>query len=117
MHFNINNTNVQLHRRNFSSIRTNILLVTPIWSVSKVRFNFQKQPPRGALRKRFSENMQQIYRRTPMPKCNFSNFIEIALRHECSAMNLLHIFRTPFLGTPLVGCFSNLEVNANCFLK
>ena len=26
-----------------------------------------------------------------------SNFIEIALRHGCSAVNLLHFFRTPFL--------------------
>ena len=25
-----------------------------------------------------------------------SNFIEIALRHGCSPLNLLHIFRTPF---------------------
>ena len=25
-----------------------------------------------------------------------SNFIEIALRHECSPVNFLHIFRTPF---------------------
>ena len=25
------------------------------------------------------------------------NFIEIALRHECSPVNLLYIFRTPFL--------------------
>ena len=24
------------------------------------------------------------------------NFIEIALRHECSPVNLTHIFRTPF---------------------
>ena len=24
------------------------------------------------------------------------NFIEIALRHECSPVNLLHIFGTPF---------------------
>ena len=35
-----------------------------------------------------------------MPKCNFnkvhSNFIETALRHRCSPVNLLHIFRTPF---------------------
>ena len=32
-----------------------------------------------------------------MPKCNFnSNFIEIALRHGCSPVNLLHIFRTLF---------------------
>ena len=27
---------------------------------------------RGVLRKRCSENMQQIYRRTPMPKCDFN---------------------------------------------
>ena len=32
----------------------------------------QKQPPRGIPRKRCSENMQQIYRRTPMPQCNFN---------------------------------------------
>ena len=30
-----------------------------------------KQPPRGVPRKSCSENMQQIYRRTPMPKCDF----------------------------------------------
>ena len=34
--------------------------------------NFQKQPPRGVPRKRRSENMQQIYRRTSMPKCEFN---------------------------------------------
>ena len=32
----------------------------------------QKQPPRGVLRKRCFENIQQIYRRTPMPKCDFN---------------------------------------------
>ena len=30
----------------------------------------QKQPSKGALRKRCSENMQQIYRRTLMPECD-----------------------------------------------
>ena len=38
------------------------------------RFNevnkYQKQPSRGALRKRCSKKLQQIYRRTPMPKCD-----------------------------------------------
>ena len=50
------------------------------------------------LRKRCSENMQQIYRRIPMPKCDFEqrNFIEITLRHRCSPVNLLYIYRTPF---------------------
>ena len=36
-----------------------------------------------------------------MPKCDFNkvafNFVEITLRHGCSPVNLLHIFRTPFL--------------------
>ena len=34
-----------------------------------------------------------------MPKCHFNNvanFIEMTLRHGCSPVNLLHIFRTPF---------------------
>ena len=56
--------------------------------------NLHKQPFRGVLWKTCSENMQQIYRRAPMQK---SNFTEIALRHGCSPVNLLYIFRTPFL--------------------
>ena len=32
----------------------------------------KKQPSRGVLIKTCSENMQQIYRRTPMPKCDFN---------------------------------------------
>ena len=34
----------------------------------------QKQPPRFVPRKRCFENMQQIYRRTPMPKLDFNTF-------------------------------------------
>ena len=61
-------------------------------------YRIQKQPPRGIPRKRCSENMQQVYRRTPIPKCDFnSNCIEITLRYGCSPVNLLRIFRTPFL--------------------
>ena len=37
---------------------------------------FQKQPSRGVLKVRCPENMQQIYRRTPIPKRDF-NSIEI----------------------------------------
>ena len=47
-----------------------------------------------------------------MPKCDFNKvallcyFIEIALRHGCSPVNLLRIFKTPFLkntsGRPLL---------------
>ena len=56
-----------------------------------------------ASKKRCFENMQQIYRRTPMSKCDFNkvallcNFVKIALRHVYFPVNLLHIFRTPFL--------------------
>ena len=32
----------------------------------------KKQPSRGVLRKRCCENMLLIYRRTPMPKCDFN---------------------------------------------
>ena len=68
--------------------------------MKKCYFSKQKQPFRSVLRKRRSENMQQIFRRTPMPKCDFikllCDFIEITLLHGCSPVNLLHIFRAPF---------------------
>ena len=35
----------------------------------------QKQPSRVVLKRRYSENMQQIYRRTPMPKCDFNKVV------------------------------------------
>ena len=54
----------------------------------------QKQPSRGILRKRCSENIQQIYRRTLLPKCDFT--LEITLRHECSPVKFVEIFRTYF---------------------
>ena len=36
------------------------------------------------------------------------NIIEIALRHGCSPVNLLHIFRNLFLELPLGGCFCTI---------
>ena len=39
---------------------------------SLYRENLQKQSARAVLKKRCSENMQQIYRRAPMLKCDFS---------------------------------------------
>ena len=50
---------------------------------------YQKQPSRGILRKRCSENMQKIYRRTPMPKCNFN---KVALQLYCFAALLKSYF-------------------------
>ena len=55
-----------------------------------------KQPPKGVSRKRCSENMQQIYRRIPMPKCDFN---EVAKQICCIFSEHL------FLGTSLGGCF------------
>ena len=49
--------------------------------------NCEKQQSRGVLRKKCSKNMQHIHK---------SNFIEIALRHGYSPVNLLYIFRTTF---------------------
>ena len=56
----------------------------------EIQLNYKASPSKGALRKKCSKNMQQIYRRTPMLKCDF------ALRHGYSPVNLLHIFRTSF---------------------
>ena len=50
----------------------------------------QKQPSRGVLMKGSSENMQQIYMRTPMPKCDFNKVAWVY------PINLLHIFKTSF---------------------
>ena len=53
---------------------------------------------RGFPRKRCSENRQQIYRRTLMPKCDF-NKVALQLYWNCTSAwmfswNLLHIFGT-----------------------
>ena len=44
----------------------------PIFKNGKKVDHIQRQPPRGVRNKRCSENTQQIYRRTPMPKCDFN---------------------------------------------
>ena len=44
-----------------------------------------------------------------------SNIIEIALRHGCCPVNLLHNFRTSFLGTPLGG-FWKYNIEASPYL-
>ena len=78
----------------FSSTVSNLNLKQNLISNSKKLSDIQMQPSRGALRKRCSQNIQKIYKRTPISKLLF-NFIEITLRHGCSPLNLLYIFRTP----------------------
>ena len=51
----------------------------------------QKLPSRGVLKKRCSENMQQIYGRTPMPECDFNRSCLVN-----SLVLLLNVFRTVF---------------------
>ena len=46
-----------------------------------------------------------------------SSFIEIALQHAWSPVNLLHIFRTPFLKKPLDECFCTLTISHKSNLK
>ena len=78
--------------------------------------NLQKQPSRGVLRKRCSENMQQITGEHPcwsVISINLQrNFIEITLRHHgCSPVNLLHVFRTPFHKNTSGWLLLNLSIN------
>ena len=65
----------------------------------------QKQPSRGVLRKRCSENMQQIYRRTPMSKREFNKLhfgMGVLLYIKLAACIFSeHIF----VRTHLYGCF------------
>ena len=48
---------------------------------------FQKQPFAGVLSKQCSENMRQIYRRKPMPKCYFN---KVAKQHGLVSVLLFH---------------------------
>ena len=62
----------------------------------------QKHPSRGFLRKNCSENMQQIYRRTSMLKCDFNK----VAKHICICCIFSeHIFS----GTLLTRCFYILK--------
>ena len=60
----------------------------------------QKQPSRGVLRKKCFENLQQIYRGTPMTRCEFnkvsSSFTEITLWHVCSHVAFAAYFQKTF---------------------
>ena len=81
---------------NIHDEKTAFLLLTDQFLLF-VSLIIQKQPSRGVPRKGCSENMQQIYRRTTMPKYDFNmQLIEITLLRGYSPENLLHIFRTNF---------------------
>ena len=62
------------HVIEFSRLKLSFMIShkTNIFSVKTPNINFRKQPSGSVLKKRCSENKQQIYRRTPMPKCDFN---------------------------------------------
>ena len=68
--------NKQIYENNTSKFLiqdfSNIRITRTLFSINCNICKYQKQPPRGVPRKSCSEIMQQIYRRTPMPKCNFN---------------------------------------------
>ena len=68
-------------KKQVSTAQKNVSCPKKLLSSSGTARYTQKQPPRCVLKKKCYENMQQIYRRTPMPKCVFNQ------------------------GTPLCGCF------------
>ena len=78
---------------------TDIFIADKLFDLSAFHYIFRDSRP-AVLKKRCSENMQQIYRRMPLPKCDLkkllSNFIEIELWYGCSPIHSLHIFRTFF---------------------
>ena len=63
----------------------------------------------------FGGGRQEVFLNSPKLFCNF---IEIALRHGCSPVNLLHIFRTLFPIKAMDGCFSIFSLYENfCILS
>ena len=62
-------------------------------------FFVQKQPSMGVLRNRCSENMLQIYRRTPLPICDFNKFAFQLYWNRTSAGVFSCIFSAYFQNT------------------
>ena len=77
--------------------------VSGVFSPWENTFNIQKQPSRGVLKKRCSENMLSIFRRTSKPKCDFN---KVAL-HRYWNHTSAWVFSCIYLFTrlPLMGCF------------
>ena len=63
---------------------------------AKTRSYLQKRPCRNNALKIYSEFMGEHQCQSLISKNLQSNFIEITLRHRCSPVNLLYIFRTLF---------------------
>ena len=78
---------------------------------------FQKQPSRGIFKNRCSENMHQIYRITPMRKCDFN---KVALQCTIWAACFVCQKLKQFYGRnrlKLLLNFFTFSVSLNCHLK
>ena len=76
----------------------------------------QKQLLRGVLRKRCSENIQPIYRRIPMPKCDFNKVdLQLYWNHTlvwvfpCEFCSIF--LENLFIRTSMEGCFCRLYMS------
>ena len=69
----------------------------------------QKQPFRGVLRKQFSENMQQIYRRTSMPKYDFNKVATLLKSHFGMGVLCCIFSKHFFLRAHLESCFCKCQ--------
>ena len=74
-------------------------------------------------KKMCSTNMQEIYRKTSMQKCDFSklqtSFIEILLTRGCYCVNLFHIY-LPYFSTQIrvkFGLLSNVLLTSSMFFS
>ena len=94
-----------------------------LFSVDKVSFKLQRQPLRVFLRKSvlkiYSKFTGEHPCRSAISRKLLCNFIEIALRHGCSPVNLLHIFRTAFPKNTSKGLLLKLAIKkphrSSCF--
>ena len=68
----VTNDIVNILKNYFASTVSNLNLKPNLINKSKKLSDIQKQTSRGVLRKRCTENIQQIYRRNPMGKCDFN---------------------------------------------
>ena len=67
------------------------------YNAESFKNRIQNQPPIGVLWKSCCENMQQIYRRTPMQKCDFNKVaLHFGMGVWVFSCKFLHIFRKTF---------------------
>ena len=103
------------YRRVKVYVETNNIMSIAYWILKDflTSWTLLKQPPRGVPWKRCSENMQQIYNRTPMLKCGFNKAALQLYWNYTSAWvfpcKFVAYFRCCsqhlFLRTSLGGCF------------